>query len=242
MKKGGQGIRRSLKLGISTIHYELILSRRRSIGIIVGRDGQVTVRAPKRLSKIEIDRIVAKKAGWIQRKLSDVESLPPMAPPPQYVAGELHYYLGQQFALDVNQGSHKAVRIENGRLLVTVRDKNSRRQIERKLSTWYRAQARRVYTERSERLFQLIEPYGVAMPEIKIRKMKRRWGSCHPGGHITLNLRLVQTPLPCIDYVIIHELCHLVEPNHGRRFYALLEKLLPNWRSRRDRLNQLPIS
>jgi predicted metal-dependent hydrolase len=90
-------------------------------------------------------------------------------------------------------------------------------------------------------LYPLISRQGVPFPEIKVRKMKRRWGSCQTNGCITLNLRLIQASIPYIDYVMIHELCHLVEPNHSRRFYALLDALLPDWRGRRERLNRLAI-
>jgi predicted metal-dependent hydrolase len=238
-----QGIWRSVKLGIRSVDYRLVQTSRKSVGIIIGRDGQVTVRAPKRLSDAEIGRIVEKKAGWIQGKLTELEGYPPPVPPPLYINGEVHYYLGEKYTLDVVAGRAKAVAIKDGRLVVTVRDKDSRKSVERKLTAWYRAQARQVFAERLERHFPLIERHGVTpRPEIKVRKMKRRWGSCHSEGHITLNLRLIQAPLPYIDYVIIHELCHLVEPNHGRGFYQLLEKLLPDWRDRRERLNRIEVA
>ncbi len=91
--------------------------------------------------------------------------------------------------------------------------------------------------------YPLIQPLGVALPQLKIRKMKSRWGSCHSQkGIITLNSQLMAAPQPCIEYVILHELCHFLQPNHSSAFYALLARLMPDWAERKKLLNQTPIA
>lgn len=91
--------------------------------------------------------------------------------------------------------------------------------------------------------YPLVQPLGVAMPQLKIRKMKSRWGSCHSQkGVITLNSQLMAAPQPCVEYVILHELCHFLQPNHSQRFYALLSRIMPDWAERKKLLNQTPIA
>ncbi|MCK5539495.1 MAG: DUF45 domain-containing protein [Deltaproteobacteria bacterium] len=109
--------------------------------------------------------------------------------------------------------------------------------IEKLLSDWYRQHAQRIFRERLEICLQRVAREGVKAPNLRIQKMTNRWGSCSEQGKIILNLELIKAPKECIDYVITHELCHLKEKHHGLRFWRLLEKLMPDYRERRQRLN-----
>ena len=227
--------------GTAAITYDLAFTKRKTLGIIVTSDSQVNVRAPIGTSLEEIDRIVQKRAAWITRKQREFESYPPKLPPRQYLSGEKHYYLGKQYPLNVIVGTPSSVELTRGRLLITIRDDDPAR-VKHQLTEWYREQARRVFTERLEACYPKIQPYSVPYPDIKIRLMRKRWGSCTAAGRINLNLRLIQAPIPYIDYVIVHELCHLKEHNHSRAYYTLLDCLLPNWRELREGLNQAEIA
>jgi predicted metal-dependent hydrolase len=232
---------RTVSCGTATITYDLILSRRKTVGISVKPDSQVTVRAPIGAPLKEIDRLVQKRAAWILRHQHKFESYARPSPPRQYISGESHRYLGKQYRLEVTPAKNDSVKLIRGRFLVTVRDNDPDR-VKHLLTGWYRRQARRIFAERLEVNYPIIRRDETPYPELKIRLMKKRWGSCSATSRINLNLRLIQAPKPYIDYVIIHELCHLIEHNHGRAFYALMDRLLPDWRQRREALNQLDIA
>jgi predicted metal-dependent hydrolase len=107
------------------------------------------------------------------------------------------------------------------------------------LERWYREKAYRILRERFERGVALMTAYGVGCPPLGIRKMERRWGSCTPDGRVLLNPRLVLAPTASIDYVVVHELCHLLHPHHGRPFYDLLARVMPDWEDRKTRLERV---
>jgi predicted SprT family Zn-dependent metalloprotease len=104
---------------------------------------------------------------------------------------------------------------------------------ERLIADWYQRQAAQIFSQRLTVCFERVRAWGVAYPTLRVRRMKTRWGSCTGHGAITLNSRLVELPVDLIDYVILHELCHLREMNHGPRFYALLEGVCPTWKAQR---------
>ena len=109
------------------------------------------------------------------------------------------------------------------------------------LDAWYLSHAKRVFAERLAACYPRVEGLGIPFPSLAIRDMKARWGSCSAKGRLTLNRRLIHVPKDLMDYVILHELCHLKEYNHGPAFYALLERVLPDWKARRQKLNQMEL-
>ncbi|MFQ5419980.1 MAG: YgjP-like metallopeptidase domain-containing protein [Anaerolineae bacterium] len=133
------------------------------------------------------------------------------------------------------------VKLTRGRLFVHTPNPQPE-QVKTLLTGWYRRHARRVFTARLDACFPRVAKYGLAYPRLEIRNMEKRWGSCTAEGKILLNLRLIQAPKPLIDYVVMHELCHLKEHHHGAAFYALLDRAMPDWQARRQRLNELDVS
>ena len=136
--------------------------------------------------------------------------------------------------------SGNEVGLIGGRLVVYGEDAEPAR-VEKLVDQWYRRQAERVFAERLAAMLPRFDRVGIAKPELLIRKMEKRWGSCSKAGVITLNVRLMQVPKACIEYVIVHELCHLVEHNHSRRFYQLLDRFMPNWGKLRRMLNEAEV-
>jgi predicted metal-dependent hydrolase len=232
----------SIAYGTTVIEYELIYTRRRTLGITVHPDQRVTVRAPLRTSMADIEAVVRRKGGWILKKQQEFEDYPPAPPPRRYVSGETHLYLGQGYRLVVSENKEQGVQLANGRLFLQVKDKTDLERKKKLLENWYRRQAKIIFAERLEAIYPRAARHGIPYPKMKIRLMKSRWGSCSSKGNINLNLRLIQTPTACIDYVIIHELAHLKEHNHGRSYYTLLDKLLPDWRERREVLNRIQVA
>jgi len=230
----------SVQYGTIKIQYELTYAPRKTLGISVQPDLRVTVKAPEGTPLAEIEARVLKRAPWILKQQKDFERYLPHLPPRQYVSGETHRYLGRQYRLKViecENGAREGVKRDGNYITVHVPDKADTEYVRDLLDGWYHDHARRVFQERLDDCYPKIEHVGVPYPEIAIRAMRSRWGSCSARGRITLNVKLIKVPRSYIDYVIFHELCHLAEPYHSPRYYEILDRILPDWRERRDKLN-----
>jgi predicted metal-dependent hydrolase len=227
----------SVQYGDTTIHYNLAYAQRKTLAITVHPDLSVTVKAPEGTDLAEIEAKVRKRATWILQQQRDLERYLPHLPPRQYVSGETHRYLGRQYRLKVIEDGAESVKHGRSYIYVSTGDKSDTERIKGLLDDWYRAHAKQVFAERLAACYPKVEHLGIAYPDLIIRVMKSRWGSSSPLGKITLNVKLIQVPKAYIDYVIFHELCHLKEPNHSQRYYELLDRVLPDWRDRREKLN-----
>ena len=227
-----------LQFGDALISYDVTYAARKTLAIHVHPDLRVTVVAPMNTTETAVSAKVRKRAAWILRQQRELELYLPHIPPRQYVSGETHRYLGRQYRLKVNEWAASSVKLTRGFLTAVLPNKTDTVQVKVLVDGWYRTQAKRVLPERLAVMLPRFARVGLQKePQLSIRMMKSRWGSCTDAGVITLNLKLMQVPKPYIDYVIVHELCHLVEHNHGRRFYRLLDRMMPDWRTQRERLN-----
>lgn len=214
--------------------YTIKRSRRRTLAIHVRPGPVVEVRAPHRLSRTLIDRFIAERKAWIGAKLAELEALP--APfRPAYRHGEPHPYLGEDYPLIVTEGA-RGVALRGGHLRIGVADADDRDAVERALYRWYRGRAREVFRVRLDAALERLSSWRLPQPQLSVRAMRRRWGSCSSTGKVTLNLHLIKMPVALLDYVICHELCHLLEMNHSPRFYALMDAAMPDWRGHRHNL------
>ena len=216
--------KRTVHYGTTPITYTLEYARRKTLGITVRQDLDVRVRAPVGVSRRRVDALVLKRAPWILRHQEKLRNADPPQPPREYVSGEIHFYLGKPYRLKVMESPKNMVKLEKDWLQVYVRDKDAT-YVKRVLDGWYRTRAKVIFAERLTLCHPKVAHIGIPYPELKVRMMKSSWGITR-GERITLNVRLVQTPLESIDLVIFHELCHLVQPNHSKKFYALLERVL----------------
>lgn len=157
--------------------------------------------------------------------------------PRQYISGESHYYLGKQHVLKVIEATSDVpqVRLLRGKLEISVRQKKAEI-VREHLRAWYRVRARDVFSRRLQAVLEQTL-WVVDEPPLRIQTMQTQWGSCSPNGRITLNPHLVKTPRECIDYVILHELCHIAEHNHSERFYRLMRQVMPHWERVKARLD-----
>ena len=228
----------TLLYGDTAIEYTLTYAPRKTLAIQVHPDRAVTVKAPARSDFAAVEALLRRRAPWILRKQAEFAAAPPRPPPRRYVSGEDFVYLGRQYRLKVTEGERAWVKLTRGYLEVTTPAKGNTAAVREQVVTWTRTQAQRVFHARLAALLPRFHPLALPEPELRVRAMKSRWGSCTRAGKITLNLALMRTRTSCIDYVIVHELCHLVEHNHGKRFYALLDRVMPDWRARRQRLNE----
>lgn len=227
----------SLQFGNTTITYSVMFARRKTVAINVLPDQNVTITAPEGSEQADLEALLHKRAGWILRQQQQFASYAPQETPRAYVSGESYRYLGRQYRLKVIEGERETVQPERSLLYVTVTDKSDTKQVQEVLEQWYRDQAKKIFSDRLNMCFPRIERLGVPYPSLALRDMRTRWGSCSRSGLLTLNPKLAQTPMDCIDYVLLHELCHLKEHNHSKQYYQLLEQVLPDWRERRQKLN-----
>jgi len=232
-----------LQYGTTTIEYQLAFAQRKTLGITVHPDCTVNVVAPVGSTLAAIEAKLRTRCGWIVTQQRAFERYLPVLPPRQYVSGETHLYLGKQYRLKVETSAAPAIKLSRGRFLIYTPQPPNRAGVKAQLDAWYRAKAATVFAQQLAHCLPRVAIVGItAAPELRIRTMQKRWGSCTSAGVITLNLKLIQTPKHLIDYVIIHELCHLQEHNHSPAYYRLLDRVMPNWPERRDALNQMKVA
>ncbi len=196
---------------------------------------EVIVRAPVEADLDKIGTMVLRKAPWILRQLSYFLSFRPMTPLRKYVSGETLPYLGRQYRLRVIEKNIEDVRLHGKFIEVHISDKERVKDL---LDEWYLDRARIRFHVIALPLIERFRKYDVSPATMEIREMPTRWGSCTPKGRIILNPLLIKKPRPCIEYVIIHELCHLVHHSHNAKFLALQAKEMPELEKWKERLER----
>lgn len=228
----------SVVAGGVEIAYRYARSRRRTLGVTVREDLSVDVRVPPATPLADIRAFVAARAAWILRARERVAKRPPPPPKPRHLHGEPHRYLGREYRLEIRKGTADSVRVEGGAFLVETRREPTEGSVERILEGWYRRQAERLFAERIAHWHRVMAAEGLAEPSLKVRRMTSRWGSFSTRyRRVTLSLLLVRAPLACVDYVVLHELCHGRYLSHGPRFWKLVGKYMPDYAERRRTLN-----
>jgi predicted metal-dependent hydrolase len=189
------------------------------------------------MSRRAIHKTLQQRVSRVAHFLADARTKLRERPAYRYISGEQHLFLGQNHPLEVvkQPGKRGSVDLVNGQIRVIAPDVRAEA-ISNRLIRWYRQQARRHFSSRLELISESASWTNGQAPVMRLRKMKRTWGSCSAAGVITLNPHLVKAPPECIDYVIAHEICHLREHNHGKAFYALQEQLFPGWREAKTHL------
>lgn len=200
--------------------------------------GHVTISSPLKYDLEKVKIYAATKLAWIkkeQRKFK--EQL--REEKRQYITQESHYFLGKRYLLSVTESKRNTVDLKGKRLLLTSEDFNNVVLKEATIYKFYRKELRRIL---EERIAYFSTQLNVEVPSFKIRFMKTKWGSCNSSKErIWFNIELAKKPLICIDYIVVHELVHLLERNHNKRFVLLMDKYFPAWRTVKKQLNELPL-
>ena len=203
-------------------HTRIIRTRRKTIALIIEPDGSLLVRAPLRTSDASIFELIAKKASWIAKKQKEVRSTRSAHPLHCFIDGEKFLYLGETYPLKITNNSRPTLYLKDKFYLSSagvLRAKSV-------FTTWYKKQARQVLEERVSFYANL---YSLKPKSLRITSARRRWGSCGARGNLNFSWRLVMAPIPIIDYVVIHELVHLLEKNHSQAFWSKVNNLLPRY-------------
>lgn len=228
-----------LKYGAFSIPFNLTLKNCSKLRIDVYPDQRVEVVAPDCKDRSAILDRVERRARWIVKQWRYFEQFQPKLPCRRYVSGETHVYLGRQYRLKVRRSDLSEVKLVGRYFRISHPIPGDSAAIARLLAEWYINHARQLFAGRIEWwLAECRWLSGLDSPPLQVRRMQRRWGSCTKARSITLNVELAKVPLMCIDYVIVHELCHLKIHNHNAAFYRLLKRCLPDWQQRKQRLDE----
>ena len=231
-----------MEFGSRQIPYRLHRAERKRLRVVVSPELVVDVYAPRNTDDEKIRLAVQNKASWIARTLDKLESYHPLPIPKRYISGETLVYLGRQYRLKIVKNSKKSAKLMGRFLWVWVENNNDTPSVKKAVDQWYRKRAREVLGRYLEKCYTVASRHGVPEPLLVIRTMQRRWGSCSNKGRITLNVNLIKVPVHCIEYVIMHELCHLKYNNHSKTFYSLLTRCQPDWRRRKEMLDRFRLS
>ena len=218
--------------------YRVVRSKRRTLELRLHPDHSLEVRAPRRIRDEDIRAFVASRRDWIARRLRD---MPVPAPAPRLAEGAGHLFLGQRLPLQIRPARRKSVHFGDDAIALHLPEPHTEERLGRLLEDGYRSEARTRLAGWIDLYFPWFRAGGHERPRLRVKKMKTRWGSLSTRGYINLNLALMKVAPECAEYVVVHELCHLEEANHGPGFQRLMDLHLPDWRARRDRLNQAPL-
>lgn len=228
------------QIEVSGITVEVVRKAIKNLHIgVYPPDGRVRVAAPSRMSTEAIRLAVIGKLGWIKKHQTKFAAQERQSPR-EYITGETHYYQGKRYRLNIQlHDGRSAVLLRHGTLELHVSPDHGSDYREALLYNWYRRQMKLQLPELVAKWEQII---AVQVSEYGIKRMKTRWGTCNPAARrIWLNLELTKKPVHCLEYIIVHELVHLLEKHHNDRFKALMDQYLPLWRRYREELNRAPL-
>lgn len=219
-------------LELSGLTFEVRRSaRRRTLGLTVDRGGELVLHAPGSTGHVELTAWARTKLLWVHRKLALKQEAAPRVRTPEYVTGECFAYLGRRYRLALVSGQGDALRFDGTRFFL----RRNARPADAHFRQWYIAVGKEWLPRRIERLCARTGP---SPSRVLVRDLGFRWGSCGRDGALYLNWRVLQLPVRVVDYVLVHELCHLVEPSHRPEFWRALERALPDWRERKEELHR----
>lgn len=233
--------------------YQLTRSKRKSLSIIIGKDGTIQVKAPNWLPKYQIDQFIREKADWIEEKRSEVYKMQQRKPVHTFQEGDNFLVSGETYRLTFQTRTYSRQEERENReteeitldckekLLLMRAEDTAPANVRRRLEEWYIQQAKQVFPERVRyyypMVFRLAGTLGKeidSVNRIAIRNQKTRWGSCSSKGNLNFNWRLLMAPKEILDYVVVHELCHLAYLNHSRQFWQMVACILPDCQKRRS--------
>lgn len=220
------------------IEFRIVYSRRRTIGISILPDASVIVRVPYHTPLKTINRIIQEKSPWIIKHRDSYQRKEKKKLNSSLIAGEKQLFRGKECVLHIFQSKKPVVRFNENTIEIGVDKVDDQHSIRRLLYTGYKTEASVIYPEMLNKALKIHENQMFKPIGLIIRTMKSRWGSCSRKGMITLSTELIKLPDIYIEYVIIHELCHLKHHNHGKEYYNLLSELFPDWKKVRKDLRQ----
>ncbi|MFC2026169.1 M48 family metallopeptidase [Chloroflexota bacterium] len=198
-------------------------SRRKTIAILIEEDGSLVIRAPKRTTNAQIKKLVQDKSDWIRKKQDQVKLQYQESQPKRYVDGEKFLFLGKTYPLTIVKGVEPSLVLNKRFYLSAPGTKNG----EPLFTAWYKKRAREIIPARVE---LYASKFRLHYERVRITSAKKRWGSCSSAGNLNFSWRLVMAPIPVIDYVVIHELAHLINKNHSKAYWGTVKRMMPDYK------------
>jgi predicted metal-dependent hydrolase len=227
-----------ISYGKENIEFSFCHVNRKTLEIAVHPNQAVIVKAPLGIELDDIKRRVTKRARWIIKQKNFFRQFEPRTPVRCYVGGETHLYMGKRYRIKISIGSHDEVRLVKGYFEIQVNGRVSSDKIKCLLDGWYAKKAESRFRECLDFCWPRFKKLSLPQPRLQIKRLKKRWGSLSGKGTLTLNTELIRAQRDCIDYVVVHELCHMQNKDHGPQFYKTLEKIMPDWEKRKQKLEQ----
>lgn len=224
--------------GTFVYDYQLIKQDRKTLSLTVTPDLGIVVKCPEKAGDERIEAFLQKKWFWLEKQLSFFKKYQRKIYEKEYVSGEGYLYLGRQYKLVVKKGDDDFASLIRGQLLVTTTKSVTEGRHNKKIvDRWFSQKIESIFQERFIAMLSRFE--YKASPKLSIREMKKRWGSFLKQNKIFLNPKLIHTSKDCIDYVIVHELCHMRYKNHDKKFYSFLEQQYPKWEKIKEKLEMI---
>lgn len=206
-------------------NYRLVRSGRKTLSLQINKDAELIVRAPNRLSVKKIEQFIDEKSAWIIQKQQKIKKQHPTV---RYQNGEKFLYLGKYYPLKIIKQSHPQLDFDGCYFYLCEKGKTQ-------FKHWYKMQFKKIALPR---LAFYSDQSQLSYNQVRVKSQKTLWGSCSPANNINLNYLLIQSPIEVIDYVIVHELCHIRHKNHSKDFWNLVESILPNYKKNRQWLKE----
>ncbi len=221
------------------INYELNRKNVKNLNLRIKPDGTISVSVNNRVPQEKIDSFLLEHSDFILKALKKYEEIAKNKPEEKGLkTGETIKILGTDRTLKVSESTKNYVTCDKYFLNLTVKDVDDFELKQKTIEKWEKEQATKLVTEICEAMYPYFKSYVEEFPLIKFRKMTSRWGSCRPKANIlTFNTALIEAPVECIEYVVAHEFTHFLEANHSKNFYNKLEKIMPDWKERKKKLN-----
>jgi predicted metal-dependent hydrolase len=220
------------------IDYKVVYSGRRTIGISIGPDSGVTVRAPYRTSIKTIENLVLSKSTWIKKHLENYKSAIKIDNRKVCSNGEIVLFRGKEYYVRIIESKVYFTKLSENNIEIGLKKIEEKEKARLMLEKWYRVIAEGIFKTKFEEILIRFKNYNFSPASFSVRALKRRWGSCTSKGKITISSELVKLDDIYLEYVILHELCHLRHHNHGKEFYKLLSEVFPDWKQRRSELRK----
>jgi len=223
-----------------SVQYDLQRKKVKNINLRIKSDQSIFVSANDSIPLDIIEDFLSSKADYILNALSRYAEMAKYAPKPkQYISGESFQILGHDRRLKVIQGNKSIVNSDESYITLTVKSPDDYELKKRLMDKWIKQLCMEIVSMLCEAVYPKFQKYGVGFPQIRLRNMVSRWGSCQPKrGILTFNISLIEAPISCIEYVVVHEFTHFLQPNHSRKFYTQLAMFMPDWKERKKILEK----
>lgn len=230
---------KTVTLSAGEVEYDLIRSSRRTLTLTIKRSGALVIRAPWHMPASAIMNFVISKDKWITEHRGRIIEREALRNNCSYSEGCMIPFLGSEYRLNLSLSGREKVIMDNSVIHLSCRFPDDPVKVRESIEKWYHAEAKRELTSRAMELAGIYGMETGVPSSVGVRKMKTRWGTCRTNGRIMLNSELIKKRQELIDSVILHELCHLRHHNHGKEFYALLEKIMPEYRALKKELRYI---